>query len=74
MIEAFSNLSIDLKFDEKGIIENYRDVSEALLRKKNELEQSYNAGGLDDEGFEEAMKPIEKALELLDNYEETLDL
>ena len=74
MESAFKDLKINLNIDKEGIITNYDEVQKELLRQTNELEKKYNAGGIDDDAFEEAKKKIDNANEALENYEETLEL
>ena len=67
-------LPINFEFDEDGEIKNYQDVIDALFEKEKALVNQYNAGGLDDEAFDEAKKKLDEAKEALGNYEETLEL
>ena len=74
MEDAFKGLGISLKIDENGVITNFREVEEELLRQENELIDQYNDGPLDDEAYQEAQKKIDEAREYLKIYEETRDL
>lgn len=74
MEDAFKGLGISLNIDDNGVITNFREVEEELLRQENELIDQYNDGPLDDEAYQEAQKKIDEAREYLKIYEETRDL
>lgn len=74
MEKAFADLGISLTIDENGVITNFREVEEELLRQENELIDKYNDGLLDDDAYEDAQTLIDDAREYLEIYEETRDL
>lgn len=76
MIKAWGDLKLgfNLDIDSDGVIKNYQQVEDALLKAENDLVDKYNKGLLDDEQFEKEKKKIDEYKELMNQYEETQDL
>ena len=74
MVNSLIKLGITVEFDKDGVIENYRQIEEELLRQENDLIDQYNAGSLDDDAYNEAQKKIDDAREYIKIYEDTLNL
>ena len=59
-----------LEFTDDGAISNYAEATTAALAKYNAAVDAYNAGALDDAGFEIAEKSYERFKKQLERYEE----
>lgn len=59
-----------VEFDKSGAISNYAEATAAALAEYNAAVGAYNAGMLDDAGFEIAEKSYEKFKKQLERYEE----